>query len=29
MYKTLCRIYRDPNGPRKEKEASDPPKGGF
>ena len=27
MYQTLCRIYKDPDGPRKEKEASEPPKG--
>ena len=27
MYYTLCRVYRDPDGPRKEKEASKPPKG--
>ena len=27
MNYTLCRIYRDPDGTRKEKEASESPKG--
>ena len=27
MYYTLCRVYRDPDGPRKEKESSKPSKG--
>ena len=27
MYYTLCRTYRDPDGARKEKEASEPPNG--
>ena len=27
MYYTLCRIYRDPDGSMKEKEASKTPKG--
>ena len=29
VYYTLCRVYRDPDGPRKENEVSEPSKGGM